>query len=488
MEKIKQIIVRSLALFLALFLFSSVASAATLSVVPSTGTYSVGNTFSVTLKVNTEGTAINASEGAISFNPNDLEVKSISKSGSVISLWVQDPDYSNSTGTINYGGIIFNPGYTGSSGTILTVTFLAKSDGNTSLAFSSGDVLANDGVGTNVLSSLNGSSYTLQSSNNVPQPSSSAPTPTPKASASLTPEVVSSTHPDSAKWYSNASPQFSWDLLSGVTGVSYLITDKESSNPGPNSDGVVSKYSAANLPDGTHYFHLKFKQNGTWGPITHFQFNVDTTAPAKFDISVADAAATSRSRQITFQTTDVTSDIDHYEVKANDNSDWQTVSKDQAGQPYTVSLAVGDNNTQVKAVDGAGNSTITSTIIHADPTPGVSLSLGKWFSEPFDWLSNFLTKYGLLLLALAALVGLLLLVFRLLRMFWAGAAGRVSNARAMRAGERQSGAVVNKILKDMQDELKFLNAMAKRRHLGPEEKYLKSKIEQYIKTLKNFQR
>src|SRR3989304_8812555 len=54
---------------------------------PSTGSYTVGNNFSVDVKVNTGGAAINAAEGTVVFNPNDLEVANVSKNNSVFALW-----------------------------------------------------------------------------------------------------------------------------------------------------------------------------------------------------------------------------------------------------------------------------------------------------------------------------------------------------------------------------------------------------------------
>ena len=41
------------------------------------------------------------------------------------------------------------------------------------------------------------------------------------------------------------------------------------------------------------------------------------------------------------------------------------------------------------------------------------------------------------------------------------------------------------IIEDMQEEIKFLRQIGRRRKLGPEESYLKSKLEQYLKSLKD---
>jgi hypothetical protein len=82
----------------------SYAQKASLYLAPSTGTYTVGNTFLVQVKVNSGGVAINAADGTLVFDPDKLEVVKISKEDSIFSLWVQEPTFSNSLGTINFAG------------------------------------------------------------------------------------------------------------------------------------------------------------------------------------------------------------------------------------------------------------------------------------------------------------------------------------------------------------------------------------------------
>ncbi len=148
----------SLVFFGSSFLF---VSAATLSLSPSTGTRSVGSSFSVSIYVGSSDQAMNAVSGVISFPSNKLSVVSLSKSGSIVGLWAQEPTFSNNAGTINFEGIVLNPGFTGAAGKVLTITFQAKSIGSTALSFSSGSILANDGSGTNILTGMRNASFTI---------------------------------------------------------------------------------------------------------------------------------------------------------------------------------------------------------------------------------------------------------------------------------------------------------------------------------------
>ena len=121
-------------------LFAFFASAASLSVSPNTGVYSSGQTFTVKLNVNTSGAPINAADGTLTFNPNEISVVSVSK-GSIFNLWTADPTFSNSAGTVTFSG--GSPtGYTGSAGTVISITFKSQNAGAPKISFSKGSVLA----------------------------------------------------------------------------------------------------------------------------------------------------------------------------------------------------------------------------------------------------------------------------------------------------------------------------------------------------------
>ncbi len=170
-------------LFFALPLF---AHAATLGVSPAAGTYSVGDTFKVSVFVSSESQAMNAVSGALNFSKDTLEIGSVSKSKSILSLWVKDPSYTNASGTASFEGVVPNPGFTGKSGTVVTVTFKVKKEGTGSVRITNASVLANDGNGTEIFSSAGSGSYTLIKSKPVPEvPKTSAPTPTTTASGML---------------------------------------------------------------------------------------------------------------------------------------------------------------------------------------------------------------------------------------------------------------------------------------------------------------
>jgi hypothetical protein len=465
----------------------SVTHAASLYFSPSSITRSEGQTFSATLRVNTEGQAINAAQGSVVFDTSKLEVISLSKTGSIFNLWTQDPTFSNAEGSADFEGGLPSPGYSGSSGLILTITFRVKpgTQGSTEASLVSGAILANDGEGTNILTALGKIDVGVNNSALVSVTPTLTLTPTPQnngAPSLLQASIYSSSNPDPTQWYSTNKPTFNWDLPSGVTGVSYLITDRPNSNPGPKSDGLRSSVTFDSIPDGTQYFHIKFQKNGTWGTITHFQFNIDTTPPAPFSIRLA--GEDKIHPEIVFVTQDVLSGLNHYEIKVGDQN-WIRLSADQGDTPYRLSFnRIGTQTVYVKAIDNAGNEIIESIPVTVS-SKAVGISTLSWLAKLFNSIVNISSGYSIAIALLIALVGLLVLLFHFLGNSIDRAWHRFENRKSLKKTERKADTTFDRILDDMKDEIKFLNSIAKRRRLGSEEKYLKSKLEQYLKSLRN---
>ncbi len=142
------------------FGFLNIAFAASLNLTPNTGSYNVGDTVTIRMTVSSSS-SINAVSANIKYNKDVLSLSSVSKSGTVISLWAQEPDF-RVPGTVSLEGVMLS-GYTGNSGTIVTLVFKAKSVGTAEIKFNSASVLANDGEGTNILNNFSSSAITVNS-------------------------------------------------------------------------------------------------------------------------------------------------------------------------------------------------------------------------------------------------------------------------------------------------------------------------------------
>lgn len=360
MEKKTYVKIIASAVFAFAFLVSApqFAHAATLYFSPSSGSHAIGTTLSVSVYISSADQAMNAASGVIVFPQDKLEVASLSKTGSIFSLWVQDPSFSNTLGTVNFEGIVLNPGFTGSSGKVITITFKAKAAGSASLTFSSGSVLANDGKGTNILTGMADANFSI---------GAIGPRAPEIAVPSEEPIIVSVTHPDENQWYSNNSPEFSWALPSDVTAVRLLYDKNPASVPTVTYSPAISEKKLEDLSDGTHYFHVRFKNNYGWGEITHRKILIDTVPPEPFNIIFDNQDDPTNPRPIfNFETTDSLSGIKYYNVifeyEDGTTTTTTTTPSDIKSNPYQpLPLYPGRYKSIVRAFDKAENFSKAST-------------------------------------------------------------------------------------------------------------------------------
>jgi len=343
------------------------AGSASLYLSPSSGTHNVGSTFSVAVKVNSGGVAINTAGGTINFNSAQLNVVSVSKSGSIFTIWAEELSFSNSAGNITFGG--GSPkAFTGTAGTIFTITFRAKTEGSASVSFASGLVIAADGQATNILSDMKGGTYTLKTAESLPpaEETPTQPSPTEKLAA---PVVSSPTHSDQEKWYSNNDPEFTWQLPPGITKISYAIDKKPLTNPGFVAESLVTEATFSNLEDGIWYFHINFKNAAGWGDLTHRKVLVDTVPPEPFVIKVDNGEdPTNPSPVLSFEAKDALSGIEYYEIKVDDGEPAAAAAAAIKENPYKPSpQAPGEHTIVVKAFDRAGNFTSASIKAKIEP-------------------------------------------------------------------------------------------------------------------------
>ncbi len=118
-----------------------------------------GERITVSVRVQSSSQAINAISGSVSFPDSLVSVAGISKERSIINLWTQEPKVVRNK--IVFEGVALNPGFQGSSGLVFNITFKAKRTGTAVLNFNEGALLANDGLGTNVLAKLGSANFTI---------------------------------------------------------------------------------------------------------------------------------------------------------------------------------------------------------------------------------------------------------------------------------------------------------------------------------------
>lgn len=337
------------------FVGISPAYSATLSLSPESGTHAVGETFTVPVYVSTKsGESVNAVSGTLSYPIEKLRVVSLGKTG-IIHFWIEDPGFSNADGTVDFQGIVHNPGFTGEKGEVLSISFKVLGAGNATLSFESAAVLANDGQGTNVLTDAPGTSMTLTGS----APVASAPA-TPEASQNgpAAGEISSPTHPDPTQWYSSKDVRLIWTNPRGTTAVRVSADRLPSSVPTNLYEPPISSKNLS-LDDGVWYFHVQTRGAKGWGPVSHFKIQIDSTPPNPMVIMFPHGATTTDPRPVAlFNTTDDLSGIDFYTVTVNGGSTFRLNTTDVKSNPYALPAQdPGDGKMLVVAHDKAGNTT-----------------------------------------------------------------------------------------------------------------------------------
>jgi hypothetical protein len=297
---------------------------------------------------------MNAASGLISFDKDKFEVVSLSKTGSIFSLWVEEPNFSNISGNINFSGVIFNPGFTGNSGKILNINLKAKSAGIGNLFFKESQVLANDGVGTNIIKNLGSAQFNLISSKPVEEIETQT-----KTSLSLPqkPVITSLTHSDENKWYNNNNVLLKWNLASDINAVKIGLSKNPDDNPDILINYPFNSKEYKNLEDGIWYFHLQVKNNKGWSEVSHYKLQIDITPPEQFEIKFLDGKETRNPNPvILFNTNDKTSGIDFYKIKIGNNDPFDIKYENILNNSYTLPYqSPGKYTILIQAFDKAGN-------------------------------------------------------------------------------------------------------------------------------------
>ncbi len=346
----------------------SVVKAADFNTVPATVTVGQNQDFGVDIKINTDNASVNAVQATIKFSADILQVKSISKEGSVFNFWLQEPTFSNTDGKIEF--IAGTPnGVSGGALQVVRINFVSKGVGTSELIFTDGAISASDGSGTNILSKSNGGSFVVSSTAVAPPiggaggitapiiPKLITRTPAPAVALPASPIISIPLYPDSNKWYGFVAPfNISWPLPADISGVSTAFDNNPNADPVAKSEGLFDSKTYPSLSkDGVYYFHIRFQNAKGWGKTIHYRIAVDTQPPVPFKFDVASGFSSDDPAPVlTFQTGDSLSGVEKYRIKI-DTEEPVFVSGDK-NQYKMILHPPGTYMVTIDAIDRAGNS------------------------------------------------------------------------------------------------------------------------------------
>lgn len=325
--------------------FSS-ASAATLQINANSAILSPGDTTIVNIVVNTEGVAVNNAEAQILFPSDLIDVLSVSKTGSVLSFWAEDPSFSG--GIITFNGGVPTPGYTGAQGLLISVVVKAKKAGQAVFMFSNTAVRANDGLGTNVLTSQQGKIITIVKKE---EPLKTIPIVLGPAL-----KIVSSTHPIQDQWYKDRDPVFRWVIPDGSDAIQTIIDNDISVTPRVTYSPAIREKAIKDLEDGVWYFKARARRNKAWGPISAYIVRIDATPPQAKNVAFT-YNNNDKILRVAAEIQDIASGIDHYEIFIDDVFVKKISVEEFINGVYMLTFNTpGDHIVKLLASDRANNS------------------------------------------------------------------------------------------------------------------------------------
>jgi hypothetical protein len=335
--------------FAAIYLLYSVpVFAASVSLRPLVAKVNLGASFTVSVDVNTQGKTINNAEAVITFPTDLVEVSSINSGGSIFTLWVEQPAFSNSSGLITFNGGVPNPGYTGSSGHILSIQFRSKASGTAVFSFASAAIRENDGLGTNIISGQTSASISI-TEQNTPA-TNLIETQTLSNSSQITNvEITSPTFPDSSKWYNQSSGIFSWKLPQGATASQTSLDKISGSLPRVLRKPAVSTISVDKIQEGVWYFKARFQNAGGWSKVFSYKIQVDTTPPDSVVI------ATSSGNIPVVSAHDALSGLDYFMAQIDSGQPVKIIPLGNETPINITGVSPGVHSVKITAYDLAGN-------------------------------------------------------------------------------------------------------------------------------------
>lgn len=360
-----------------------------LSLLPQDSTHQVGEIVPLQLYVNLSNTsAANAFGVTLSYPTDYLRVVEIDTQGSVCTLFPENT-VNNGIGEATLSCGLPNPGLTEPFGFLGTVQVELLKEGYANLSFKqTAQVLANDGLGTNILTSTKGSGINIVSREKiiVPPPSLSEEEPTavhPKITL-LPVQVISPTHPQQQEWYKERSATFEWENTShAVSSYSFLLDSSPDTIPDPANGIETNTVSLSEIPDGTSYFHIMPIAKVADLPVTHFQLHVDTDTPRGLSVKSATSFGEDKYWTLEFDVEDYNG-IDRFEILHTDG----TVA--EVNNPAQIILNDKfDNKITIVAYDLGGNSASIEYEIPLTQEPTVWEQVARFWGNFANFIRNF---------------------------------------------------------------------------------------------------
>lgn len=230
----------------------------------------------VKIMIDTGGEAVNAVEVKIKFDAEIVAVKDIITIGSICGAdYFLDKTIDNVLGELHISCIQPSPGFRGNDGLVAEILLEPKKIGNFSLLFDeSSQVLASDGLGTDVLRKYDNASFLVASEGGDEQ--------------SEIIEVYSPSHPNSERWYKEKMTFLFWSVEAEQ--YIYALNQQADYQLSLDKDTVTQNNQLSKIfnKDGIYYFWIAPLVDGEVGLSSRYEIRIDSTAPSQPSIKASE--------------------------------------------------------------------------------------------------------------------------------------------------------------------------------------------------------
>lgn len=304
---------------------------------------------------------INAVQIGFTFDPKAVEIKTLDTASSSCSYIIESV-INMQSGMARFSCVILDSGGDRRSYLIADVVAMPRRAGAFSLSFDATQtkVLANDGLGTDVLRAAQGGNYIVGNFD-----SKAVSDTTGAASKGIPLVVFSPTHPNQNRWYNARTARFVWRGKPGAV-YAYVFNSSPDTTPSRTRTIQDSMVDLSIPGDGIFFFHL---QLASGGPVAHYRVQTDTTPPSVVSINFSEGKVVAGDIvRFSFEAEDIGSGIGRNYYVDLGNRLFLPVGS----QLFIPFLEAGDKKIALRVYDNAGNYSEKSQIIHVEAPRGTT--------------------------------------------------------------------------------------------------------------------
>lgn len=359
-----------------------VTSASTIDVTPKVGTYAVGDDVVLRVVVTSADCPLIGVEASIEYDPKAVTVASVSREGSLLTSWTQEPSINEEIGEILFGGTLATSTPL-TDGLMLTIHARPLRVGEMRMSFKNESAI-HEGSGGNILTGFTSGKYRI----NPKELGDLSATPAPileetpivgevLGAATSAPAVVvsSPTHPNQSAWYNASSSAFLFQFDGEITSLRLGFDQKLNGHARIAYTPIVNAKEISDLENGVWFLHVSavLAEGGTYE--TSYQIQTDRTPPENFTAKeVARSDNSDPNITIMVNATDTISGIDHYEFALDGGASlrWESLSD---GEFHHNVVSPGTHELTAFVFDKAGNMLSQKLSFEVTSLPSPRLSL-----------------------------------------------------------------------------------------------------------------